>query len=271
MSEDLLSRGRDALQTVLDMLPQILAALAVVLLGWLVGQLLRRIGRRLTRRAVERLRQHPSVARGLEGTRVDSLLPQIVGGFLFWTVLILTLAAALEMLGLPIATSTLSRFAYYLPNVLAGIVIVLGGVLLGNFARGMVTSGAEKAGMAYAAALGRGVQVAVVVVAVTVAIEEVGIEGRLLVTLVAVGIGSVLASFALAFGLGAHTAVGNVIAAHYLARTYRVGQTVRVGELQGRIIALTATSVILESEHGEVMIPAKKFSEDISVLVSEGR
>jgi small-conductance mechanosensitive channel len=269
MNEDLMTRGKELLANTLDRLPQVLTALAVVLGGWVLASLLRTWSRRLMRRAVARLAQNPSVARGLEGTQVDSLLPTVVGGFLFWTVLLLSLAAAVEMLGLPIATTTVSRFAYYLPNVLAGVVIVLGGVLLGNFVRGIVSRAAEKAGVAYAPSLGRVAQVAVVIVAVVVAIEEIGIEGRLLVTLVAIGVGSIVASIGLAFGLGARTAVSNIIAAHYVAQTYRVGQTVRVGAVQGRILAIGPTAVTLEGAEGEVTIPAQQFGEEVSVLLSE--
>jgi RNase P/RNase MRP subunit p29 len=52
---------------------------------------------------------------------------------------------------------------------------------------------------------------------------------------------------------------------------YRVGQTVRVGEIEGRILRTTSTSVVLDTKSGQVQLPASIFSEQPSVLVAEGR
>ncbi|MFH1569072.1 MAG: mechanosensitive ion channel domain-containing protein, partial [Gemmatimonadota bacterium] len=123
------------------------------------------------------------------------------------------------------------------------------------------------AGLAYGNALGRLVQTAVVLVAVAVAIEQVGIDIQFLTTASVVTLGVLLFGAALAFGLGARTTVSNILAAHYLRRTYTVGQTVRIGELKGEIVQITATAVILRSAEGRALVPAKVFSETITVLV----
>jgi small-conductance mechanosensitive channel len=81
---------------------------------------------------------------------------------------------------------------------------------------------------------------------------------------------SALGAASLAFGLGARTAVGNVIAVHYLRKSYRVGDAVRIGSIEGEIAAITRTAVLLETPDGQVEVPASKFSEEISVLLSEG-
>ena len=86
---------------------------------------------------------------------------------------------------------------------------------------------------------------------------------------VAVVIGAMLAGAGLAFGLGARTAVSNIIASHYVAQTYRVGQVVRVSGVEGKIVQTTPTAVFVAVPEGRVMIPAKQFSEEASVLLTE--
>ena len=70
-------------------------------------------------------------------------------------------------------------------------------------------------------------------------------------------------------GLGARTAVSNIIASHYVAQAYRVGQTVRVAGVEGRIVETTPTAVFVAGPEGRVMIPAKTFAENASTLVTE--
>ena len=51
-------------------------------------------------------------------------------------------AAALETLGLPVVTVSLSRVAYYLPNVLAALLMVFAGLIAGNAIGSAVTRAA---------------------------------------------------------------------------------------------------------------------------------
>ena len=127
--------------------------------------------------------------------------------------------------------------------------------------------GGVAAGLAYGPLLGRLAQVVVVMIAVVTGIDQVGVESRFLIAALTIVIAAVIGGAALAFGLGARTAVSNIIGAHYLRQTYRVGQTVRIGSVEGSIVAMTTTAVILETGGGRVLVPAKEFSEGVSVLV----
>jgi hypothetical protein len=109
----------------------------------------------------------------------------------------------------------------------------------------------------------------VVLVAVVVALEQVGIEAQVLIVIVAIVLGTTLAGAALAFGLGARTAVSSIIGSYYVAQAYRIGQLVRIGTIEGKIVQTTPTAVFLDTPHGRVLVPAKQFSEEVSVLVTE--
>jgi small-conductance mechanosensitive channel len=59
--------------------------------------------------------------------------------------------------------------------------------------------------------------------------------------------------------------VSNIIASHYLRQIYRVGQTVKIGEAQGTIAEITNAFVIIDNSNDRLVVPAKDFSEKISV------
>ena len=61
------------------------------------------------------------------------------------------------------------------------------------------------------------------------------------------------------------------MAAHYVAQMYSVGQTVRVGETEGRIVRTTSTAVVLDTPTGVVQVPARLFTEQPSVRIPESR
>jgi small-conductance mechanosensitive channel len=107
-------------------------------------------------------------------------------------------------------------------------------------------------------------------VAVLVAVNGLGIDLTVLNVALGVVLGATFGGVALAFGLGARTAVSNIIGSHYLRQIVRVGQTVRLGAVQGEVEAITPTAVVLKNADGRVIVPAKEFSEAVSTLLRTG-
>ena len=83
-------------------------------------------------------------------------------------------------------------------------------------------------------------------------------------SLIVVIIGTLLAGATLAFGFGAKTLVANIIGAQYTRRHCKSGETLKIGELEGVILEITQSSIILDTGAGRAVIPAKKFQEEIT-------
>lgn len=249
-------------------LPNVLGAAALLLVGWALARLLRAWSARLVARldAVipKRLFEREVGERGVEG-----LASLLVGRLVFWVVFLFFVAAAAEALQLPVATSGLARFSEYLPNVFAAAAILFAGLVAGNLARGTIAGAATTAGLGYGDALGQAARIVVLMVAGIVAVDQLGVESTLLIATLSIVLGAVIGAIGLAFGLGARTAVSNIIAAHHLLQLYRVGQQVRIGEVQGEIVEFRAFGVLLESPEGKIFVPAKEFAERVSVGLSQ--
>jgi small-conductance mechanosensitive channel len=271
MPSDWISGLRDTAQKVYAFLPALLGAGLLVLAGWLLGRLLAWLARRAGRAVIGRLTRQPSLHAAIESSGAGEQVPAVIGGFVFWVVLIFFVATAMETLGLPVVTASLSRVAYYLPNVLAALVVIFAGLIVGKVVGNAVARTATGTGMAFGPAIGATVRGTVILVAAVVAIEQVGIQADLLVVMLAVIVGAGLAGAGLAFGLGARTAVSNIIASHYVSQAYRVGQTVRVAGVEGQIVQTTPTAVFIAAAEGRVLVPASRFSESASVLLTEPR
>ncbi|MGW8321438.1 MAG: mechanosensitive ion channel family protein, partial [Thermodesulfobacteriota bacterium] len=172
--------------------------------------------------------------------------------------------------GLPVVTTWLSGVAVYLPRALVAILIGAVGVIAGLIVRDIVTSAAESAGINHGRTLGSLAYYAILLVTLFVGIQQIGIEIQFLTILMTILLSGLLLGFALAFGLGARTAVSNILASHYLQRTYKEGQTIRIDGMEGKITRITPVSVILETQDGRARVPAKRFDEMVSVLLREG-
>jgi small-conductance mechanosensitive channel len=249
--------------------PNILGALVLLAIGWVVAKLLRFLTRRLVSQ-LNRLVPGRVLGRELKSSGVDKMASDAVGMVVFWAAFLFFVAAATEALGLTVVTSGLGSLAGYLPTLLAAALVVLAGLVTGNIGQSVVTRTAASAGISYAEAMGRAVKMTVLLLAVLVALDQIGIDSTLLILVTAIVIGVVLGGLALAFGVGARTMVSNILASHYLHQAFKVGQNIRLGDVRGRIEEIRPTHIVVDSAEGRIWVPAKQFAETTSVLLSEG-
>lgn len=274
---EIFSQWRDALAGVLNQtmerlaldLPNVLGAFLLLLAGWIVAHLLRAAAVRLTllgERALARI----SAGRGAAPIHLPGASAKILGSVVFWVVVLFFLTAATQVLGLHTFAAWLARVVDYLPTVFAGVLIIVAGFLVSRLAREVAEAAAVSTGERQRALIGRLVQAAILVVAILVGAEQIGIKVTFLVILVAAAGISLVGAVALALSLGSREYVANLIGAHYLRQRYSVGQLVRVAGYEGRILELTDTAVVLETAEGRASLPAKVFNEQAIVLVVSG-
>jgi hypothetical protein len=190
-----------------------------------------------------------------------------VGSAVYWLVVVFAVMAATETLGLPVVTAWLSGVATFLPRVAVAIVIIALGTVAARVTRHVVTSTASGANVSSSERLGRVTELALLLGTALVAIEQLGIEISFLKATLLILFGGLLLGASLAFGIGGRDLVANILSAHYVHRLYQVGQVVRIDGVEGRIVKIAETSVILECAEGDVSIPARVFADTRSTLV----
>lgn len=263
-------------QQLADWGPQILLALAILAVGWIVARLLKALtgkmfgswARRLTLK-VSKVIGAGDVNARLQRTSTRASVSNVAQSLVFWVVFLIAATIATEALGLNVVSEWLSRLVGYLPNIVGALLVVLLGALIGSPVRTAVSAAAGSAGFAYPQVLGQMARFGILLVSLIVAFDQIGLQVDFLVVMAAVISGSMLGGAALAFGLGARTSVSNILATHYLQRTFKVGHRIRIGNVEGKILEITPTSVIVDAGQGRTVIPANQFSEQVAVVLNK--
>lgn len=269
-----LTHWQETLTNVLDQIierltlffPNVIGALVLLLLGWIVAYCLRLLTLRFIQVAEKALLRLTN-KRIASTKQLSATSTKIIGSIIFWVVILFFLTAATQVLGLQTFTIWLSKVVDYLPTVFVGLLIILAGFLVSKIVREIVVATAVNASDKQRAIIGRVVQGAILVTAILVGAEQIGIKVTFLVILAAVASASIVVAVALSISIGAKDYVANLIGAHYLRHRYSIGQRVRLADFEGRILELTETSVTLETTEGRVSIPAKIFNEHPIVLL----
>ena len=196
-------------------LPKLLIAVLLLLAGWLAAKLLRNFSVRLLI-GLDRLWHKIIAHKGLEQLQPHHGPAKIAGEILFWFVILFAVGGAGSVLGLDIFVSWLSTITTYIPILLTGLLIILAGIVISSLLRDLISSTALSAGVPQGDLLGRIAQIAVLLTAVIIGVDQIGIDVTFLSIIVGVLLGVTFGGIALAFGIGARSYLANIIAGHQL-------------------------------------------------------
>ncbi len=203
-------------------LPNIIGALLLLLVGWIVSGIIGRIVAGVLQRvgADRMFAQHGHSVYGDAGR---SFTPSNVAGEVVkWLIRLVFLVAAANLLGLTQISVLLNQIILWLPNLLVAAIILLVAPLIGRFVRGAIEVGAGEMGFSNASLLGRMAEIAIIVFAVIIAINQIGIAANLVNTLFIGVVAALALAFGLAFGLG-----GRDVAAQITQNMYQSSQETR--------------------------------------------
>jgi len=245
-------------------LPHLLGAIILLVLGlffaWIAKWIILRLGAGIDRvvHAIGFASLH---------TRLKWPVAYILGWLAYWIILLLFLRAALASLKLPSLAELLGKLLTYLPNIFIAGLFVVGGIMLGNFVREKIIQGAHSTGLRQADILGGMARVAIILLSAIIGLGQIGLDVDLFEHILIIFVAAIAGSIALAFGLGAGSTVSNIIATRYVRRNYQAGQRIRILDMQGKILEILPTGVVLETKSGKTFIPAKLFDQEASVLL----
>jgi small-conductance mechanosensitive channel len=208
-----------ALASVVAFLPNLLAALVILVVGLLLASLLGRGTRRLL--AGLDLGNRRAVRQVVENERTLKHLPWVTGRIVYWAVALVTVGLAIDALRLTWLSAGVGRVLGYLPNVLAAGAILLGAYVLGNvlyrkFTQPHEEGGSQQPVRRFWPGVLRG---GIYVIASFMALQELGIATTIVTSAFIIGLAAIAVAGAVAFGLGNRDLAGQMMRDWYERRS----------------------------------------------------
>jgi hypothetical protein len=251
-------------QTLAAFLPKLVATLVILGAGWLVSRLVAALAERLMRQlGLDRAARHVGIAEILQRAGLRAATSNILARLIFWVLMLTFLLSAVETLGLTAVTGTIDRLIGFLPNVIAACLLLVLGLLLARLVRNLVSSGVAAADLGGATRTGALAETAVAVVAGAVALEQLGIDTSVVVTVVAAVVGTLGVTFGIALALGARPVVTQILAGHFLRQSLRSGGTVEVAGRSGVVERVGTVETLLRDDERAWSIPNARLLEEI--------
>lgn len=189
---------------ILHFLPNLLAAIVILGLGWSlawalgfgVERLLRMLG-------VDRLADQLGINTALTRSGLKPDPCHLAGRMLYWGLVTLTVVAALGALDLTPVNQFAATLLGYIPYLLIASVILLAGMFLSNFVARATLIAAVNANFQAATTAAGIARWSVLLVALAMGMEQLGIARNIVVVGFGITLGGVVLAAAIAFGFGA--------------------------------------------------------------------
>ena len=207
---DLFERLRQGLASIGGIVPAAIVAVIILLAGYLLARQVERfLDGLLDRLDFNCAARKTGLSEPLGRAAGRGLDPvHAVGRLVFWLVMLMVIFLSSAAFGLDRLSEMFVVMLNFIPTLVAGIVIIILGIILGEFLRGLILASAGAVeGVTTLAKLAKA---AVVMIAVFMAIQQVGVAEEIVTTAFTLILGSVALAAGLAFGLGNRELAGEI-------------------------------------------------------------
>lgn len=183
--------------------PQLLAAMVLLVLGWLVAKVVRTGMVKLLRALqFDRLSERSGIEAFLKQGQLTVSLSGLLAGLVYWLIILIVIVTVSNSLGLHLVAELFNRVVLYIPNVIVAILILVLGAILARFINRLIFAYLNNIGLEGALTISTLSEYAVLVFVFFVALEQLEIGRQLITAAFIIGFGAIGLALALAFGLG---------------------------------------------------------------------
>ncbi|MEX1183525.1 MAG: hypothetical protein WEF86_09855 [Gemmatimonadota bacterium] len=214
MMQSLSERLNDGLSQIAVFVPRLAAALGILLVGLAIAKMVER-GTDLALRRIgfDGWMREGGVTEALEraGTTLDP--SSVIAKLVFWTIMLLVILLSANALGIAAVGLLFAELLGYIPNVITAVIVLVIGILLGEFVKDLVLASAG--GLPGGVNLARLAKAAVILLAVFMAFDQLDIAQDILLVFFIAVVGAAALAAGIAFGLGGRDVAAQITRNYY--------------------------------------------------------
>ncbi|MDO8603204.1 MAG: hypothetical protein Q7O04_05100 [Candidatus Omnitrophota bacterium] len=193
-------------------LPTLIGIIVILIVGWIVAAVLRNVVVKLLKVVqFDAASEKSGLADVLRKGGIKNTFSELIGGLVYWVIMLLVFMASLNALGMTVVASLLDKVILYIPNVIAAIFIISLGIFFASTIGSIVMTACMNAGMKQAKLMSQVTQTVIVIFVAIMTLEQLNIATTILNTTITVVLGAVGLAFALAVGLGSKDIAGKLM------------------------------------------------------------
>jgi hypothetical protein len=193
-----------------EFVPRLAAAVGILMVGFVLAKMMERgLAYVLRRIGFDRWMREGGVTEALARAGTSLAPSGVMAKLVFWAIMLLVIILGANALGVSAVSILFGELLAYIPNVIAAVIVLALGILLGEFMKDLVLASAGDLGGSLT--LARAAKGAVIMLATFMALEQLDIAQDILLVFFVAVVGAASLAAGIAFGVGGREVAAEIV------------------------------------------------------------
>jgi len=248
-----------------ELMPRLMLAILIMLIGWVCAVLLKKVVSKLVRGlGFDAVSEKTGLKAFLEKGGIKKNPSYIMGLAFYWLIIFSTLVMVFNTLGLGVASHLLNQTVLYIPKIMVALILLAIGIYLSQLADTFVTTTAHLAKIPFYQVLGKLSHYAIIGLAIMMALEQLGVATAIVAHSFLILFGIVPLICALIFMIGGKDIIASILSRNFIIKKFKAGDEIAVDKVSGEIVSIDLVNTTIKSGDEEVIIPNAELASKIT-------
>lgn len=249
----------DMLQKVGHGLPNVLTAIAIIIIGYIVAKIVAKVLKRLLKKSgVDKIGAKLNGIEFVEKSNINIEISSLISKAIHYFIMLFALVAGTDVLNMPAISNMVANFMEFLPNLLVAIVLIVIGLLAADLIRKAVHSTCTSLGIPTAKLIATAMFYFVFITVAVMALTQAGIETAFLSQNLSIIIAGAVLAFAIGYGLASKDSAANLLAGSYARDRVMIGDHIAVDGCKGKVVGLDRSTLTIDTGDSKIVLPLQK-------------
>jgi hypothetical protein len=266
--QDIIKAFKDFYEIMIAGIPILIQAVILFVIGYIVAKVVSAIiGKSLKAMNFDDLAVKLKLDEILRIIGASKGLSALVSSIVFWLIMMAVIFSTTNNLGIEVLVKLMEDIRKFIPKVFVAVLIFLMGYVIATKIKEVLVNLTRSLGGNAGSVLGSILYYFIMVIVVITAIEQLGVNTDLISKNIMIIVAVVLIAGAVAYGYAAREIMRNMLSSFYSKKNFYEGQKIKIGDLEGTILEIDNTSLVLQTGEKKVVMPSSELmSNRIEIL-----
>lgn len=251
--------------------PNLLGALAVLIIGLIVSKMSRRLVRKMLKSiGADQLAERLNEIELLSNNNVRLIPSKLLSTVVYYFLLFIFVVAATDILNMEVISVLVGDILNYVPVVISALAVLVIGLFISDFLKNIVKTTCDSLAIPAAGLISNIVFYFLFLNVVMIALAQAKIDTGFIQDNLSIILAGIVFAFAIGYGFASRNIVANFLASFYNKGKVSLGDHVEIDGVAGKVIAMDSSTITLDAKDRRVIIPLSKLTDkSIAILKSD--
>ncbi|MCR9101499.1 MAG: mechanosensitive ion channel [bacterium] len=251
--------------------PNLLGAFAVLIIGLIVSKMSRRLVRKMLKSiGADQLAERLNEIELLSNNNIRLIPSKLLSTVVYYFLLFIFVVAATDILNMEVISVLVGDILNYVPVVISALAVLVIGLFISDFLKNIVKTACDSLAIPAAGLISNIVFYFLFLNVVMIALAQAKIDTGFIQDNLSIILAGIVFAFAIGYGFASRNIVANFLASFYNKGKVSLGDHVEIDGVAGKVIALDSSTITLDAKDRRVIIPLSKLTDkSIAILKSD--